>query len=191
MLGVWILGDQLHPEQAALRSAPNGIPVLLVESHHWVARRNYHQQKLVLVWSAMRHFAQDLRHQGYRVTYEEADTFRDPLLAWIRQEKLQHVWVMQPADLPFRQALQSLAESLPTESSCELHILENNHFLWTSAEFIQWAKPRKRLLMEDFYRQGRKRFGILMDGDQPVGGRWNFDHDNRKTPPAGTTFPPP
>ncbi|MEN9271236.1 MAG: cryptochrome/photolyase family protein, partial [Thermostichales cyanobacterium HHBFW_bins_127] len=184
-LGVWILGDQLHPHHPALPPPPT--PILMVESHHWVEQRNYHQQKLVLVWSAMRHRAAELQQQGYRVTYQEAPNFRDPLLEWIGQEGITHVHLMTPADIPFRQHLQALWPGIPAE----LVWVENNQFLWSADEFSHWARGRKRLLMEDFYRLGRKKYQILMDGDQPVGGRWNFDADNRKTPPPGATFPPP
>jgi len=185
--GVWVLGDQLHPQQAALAVVPPPASVLLIESHDWVEQRNYHQQKLVLVWSAMRHFAQTLQQQGYTVTYSEANTFRDPLLTWIQTHNLTRVVIMTPADRPMRQHIQDIWVGIPAE----LVWIENNHFLWSGRAFIDWAQKRKRLLMEDFYRLSRRKFTILMDGDQPLGGRWNFDHDNRKTPPPGTVFPPP
>ncbi|MEN9205056.1 MAG: cryptochrome/photolyase family protein, partial [Thermostichales cyanobacterium DRC_bins_46] len=184
-LGVWILGDQLHPHHPALTPPPT--PILMVESHHWVEQRNYHQQKLVLVWSAMRHRAAELQQQGYRVTYQEAPNFRDPLLEWIGQEGITHVHLMTPADIPFRQHLQALWPGIPAE----LVWVENNQFLWSADEFSHWARGRKRLLMEDFYRLGRKKYQILMDGDRPLGGRWNFDADNRKTPPPGAPLSPP
>ncbi|MEN9221353.1 MAG: cryptochrome/photolyase family protein [Thermostichus sp. BF3_bins_97] len=189
--GVWILGDQLHPQQAALASLaavpPERIPVILIESSAWANRRNYHQQKLVLVWSAMRHFAQELRDRSYPVTYVEAEGFAEPLQAWAKQEQLRHIRLMQPADLPFRAEVEKLGSQLP----CPISQIENNHFLWTSRQFIGWATGRKRLLMEDFYREGRKRFQILMEGNKPLGGRWNYDSDNRQPPKAGMRYPQP
>ncbi|MCJ2542506.1 cryptochrome/photolyase family protein [Thermostichus vulcanus] len=190
-IGVWILGDQLHPQQAALASlaasVPERIPVILIESSDWANRRNYHQQKLVLVWSAMRHFAQELQNQGYPVTYVESDGFAEPLQAWAQQHQLQQIRLMQPADLPFRSEVDKLGSQLP----CPILQIENNHFLWTSRDFINWAAKRKRLLMEDFYREGRKRFRVLMDGSKPLGGRWNYDRENRKPPKAGIRYPTP
>ncbi len=72
--GIWILGDQLWTEQAALKSCnlSSKIPLILIESLQHIQVRPYHRQKLVLVWSAMRHFAQDLKEKGLSVTYIEA-----------------------------------------------------------------------------------------------------------------------
>ncbi|MEN9209582.1 MAG: cryptochrome/photolyase family protein [Thermostichus sp. DG_1_6_bins_120] len=189
--GVWILGDQLHLQQAALVSLaalpPPQIPVILIESSRWAEGRNYHQQKLVLVWSAMRHFAQELRNLGYPVTYVESEGFTEPLQAWACQYQLEQIRLMQPADFPFRAEVEKLASQLP----CPIVQLENNHFLWRGEEFINWAKGRKRLLMEDFYREGRQRWQVLMEGDKPLGGRWNYDKENRKPPKAGIRYPAP
>jgi len=189
--GVWILPDQLHPQQAALASLsdlpPHRVPVLFIESHAWASSRNHHQQKLVLVWSAMRHFAQELQQRGHPVTYVEAEGYAEPLQAWARQNRLQQIRLMQPADIPVREEVEKLRSVLP----CPRLVLENNHFLWTARQFIDWALGRKRLLLEDFYRQGRKRFRILMDGSQPLGGRWNYDRENRQPPQPGRRYPPP
>ncbi len=85
---------------------------------------------------------------------------------------------MMPNDIPFVQLIQNL--KLP----CQITLVPNHHFLWNAEEFKNWGKRRKRLLMEDFYREGRRRFQILMQEDKPVGGQWNFDKDNRQ-PPKG------
>lgn len=187
-IGVWVLGDQLSATQAALQSCDRQrekTPVILIESLHHIRERPYHRQKLVLVWSAMRHFAQELRNAGWPLTYSPAaDNFEHPLQAWIEDNGITELRVMAPHDRPFAQLLQNL--TLP----CKITLIPNNHFLWSEVEFKQWANGRKRLLMEDFYRQGRKRFHILMEGNQPVGGQWNFDKQNRK-PPKGSLETPP
>ncbi len=190
-IGIWILGDQLAADQAALQQA-NGsrYPVILIESTDYARQRPYHRQKLVLVWSAMRHFAAELRDRGWSVTYELASTFQDPLLNWIDTEGIDNLWIMEPSDRPFRRLIEQL--DLP----CKITWIPNNQFLWTSEDFQQWASRRKSLLMESFYREGRKRFDVLMDGKDPVGGQWNLDKQNRKPPkgkldpPSPLTFPP-
>lgn len=115
--GVWILSDQLHPQQSALASLsalpPHRVPVLLVESHAWASSRNHHQQKLVLVWSAMRHFAQELQQRGHPVTYAEAEDYAEPLQAWARQHRLQQIRLMQPTDIPVRDEVEKLRSALP------------------------------------------------------------------------------
>ncbi|MGG6294797.1 cryptochrome/photolyase family protein [Leptolyngbya sp. AN02str] len=187
-IGVWILGDQLWSEQAALQRraiAKSNTPVILIESRQWVQVRSYHRQKLVLVWSAMRHFAEELRTDGWSVTYNIAEEFETPLNAWIQAEGITELFVMQPNDRPFVALLRSL------ELPCQLTLVPNNRFLWTADEFGQWAKGRKNLLMEYFYREGRQRFQVLMEGKQPIAGRWNFDKENRKPPKGKLDTPEP
>ena len=91
-IGIWVLGDQLWHEQTALQSCrPQKAEtrVLLIESAHHARERPYHRQKLVLVWSAMRHFAEELRQVGWIVTYEVAESFDPPLLE-LAQSKPNH-----------------------------------------------------------------------------------------------------
>ena len=175
-VGVWILGDQLWLGQSALeRSAADkeNTPVILIESLSHVKERRYHKQKLVLVWSAMRHFTEELKDEGWQVTYQTAESFEKPLKAWIKKNQIDDLRVMEPADRPFKTLLNNL------ELSCEIEQTPNNHFLWSTQDFEKWAASRKSLLMESFYREGRKRFDILMNGKKPVGEKWNFDKENR------------
>lgn len=183
-IGIWILGDQLWSGQSALQSAvPQQTPVLFIESLHHAQKLPYHLQKLVLVWSAMRHFAEELRQAGWSVTYAQAEDFETPLLDWIKQYQITELRVMTPTDRPFTQLIQRL--DLP----CAVTLTPNNRFIWQDQEFIDWAKSHKRLLMEDFYREGRQRFNVLMQDKHPVGGRWNFDRENRKPPKGKLTLP--
>ena len=185
-VGIWVLGDQLWVGQSALESCEadkENTPVIMIESLSHVKERRYHQQKLVLVWSAMRHFAQALSADGWQVTYEIAESFEEPLEAWVKENEIDKLRVMEPADRPFKELLDTL------KLDCSLTQTPNNHFLWSTDEFETWAATRKSLLMESFYREGRKRFNILMNGKKPVGEKWNFDKENRK-PPKGKISPP-
>jgi deoxyribodipyrimidine photolyase-related protein len=185
-VGLWILGDQLSLNQAALHSSNlQKNPLILIESLDFIRQRPYHKQKLVLVWSAMRHFARQLQADGWDVTYSVSDDFETPLINWINTNKITELRVMKPADKPFELLVNNL--NLP----CKIKAIANNSFLWSESDFSQWADGRKRLLMEDFYREGRKRFNILMDGDRPLGGEWNFDKQNRKPPKQNLNPPPP
>jgi deoxyribodipyrimidine photolyase-related protein len=185
-IGIWVLGDQLWAEQAALascREIKTQTPVLLIESVDYARQRHYHHQKLVLVWSAMRHFANELRNDGWPVSYEMAEDFETSLRTWIQRHQVKELRLMAPQDRAFTQFIHQL------DLDCPVKILPNNHFLWTVQEFQKWAASRKRLLLEDFYRAGRKRFGILMEGDRPRGGQWNYDQQNRQ-PPKSKLQPP-
>lgn len=186
-VGVWVLGDQLWAGQAALQSCageqPN-IPVILIESLSHVEAIPYHLQKVVLVWSAMRHFAEELRQANWQVSYyHTAENFHAALREWVEQHGITELRLMAPSDRPFAQLIQSL--DLP----CQVTLIPNNCFLWGVQDFQAWASSRKRLLMEDFYRESRRRFQVLMDGKQPIGGRWNFDQENRKPPKGGLKTP--
>jgi deoxyribodipyrimidine photolyase-related protein len=200
MKGIWILGDQLNPDHPALlalqrelgqHGARSHCRVLLIESTSVLGLRAYHQQKLVLVWSAMRHFAAELAADGWMVDYREAESFGEALAAWIAEQGIAELEVMEPAERPFRQAIEHLNLPIP------LHWTASNAFLWSREEFASWARPYKQLRLELFYRESRRRFGVLMDpaaepaGTQPLGGQWNYDHDNRKAPPRGLTGPEP
>lgn len=185
-IGVWVLGDQLWVGQSALQSClqqHRQTPVLFVESLQHAQKLPYHLQKLVLVWSAMRHFAEELRQAGWTVDYRQAEDFQTPLLQWVQQHCITELRIMAPVDRPFAQLIQQL--SLP----CAVTFTPNNRFIWQDQEFVDWARSRKRLLMEDFYREGRRRLNILMNGKQPVGDRWNFDRENRKPPKGKLVLP--
>jgi deoxyribodipyrimidine photolyase-related protein len=189
-LGIWVLGDQLHAGQAALASAdPADCRVLLVESTSVLAERAYHRQKLVLVWSAMRHFAEELQQAGWRVDHRQADSFAAAVREWIGEHGIRELRIMEPADRGFRTAIERL--QLPIA----LVWLPSNAFLWSREAFATWAQGYRQLRLELFYREGRRRFGVLMEGEgkqaQPRGGQWNFDQENRKAPPKGLQGPPP
>jgi deoxyribodipyrimidine photolyase-related protein len=187
--GIWILGDQLHPQQTALATHWHNrhrVSVIFIESLEYAQQRPYHQQKLIFIWSAMRHFAAELRQQGWSVSYfPAAACFFDPLSHWIEENQISELWMMAPSDRSFAEAIYQF--SLP----CKIIFTENNNFLWSREEFTQWQKGRKRWLMEDFYRQGRRKFQILMASDRPVGGTWNLDKENRRPPKKGESLQTP
>ncbi|KEF43517.1 MAG: deoxyribodipyrimidine photolyase [Cyanobium sp. CACIAM 14] len=186
--GVWVLGDQLHPGQAALADQDRSrVRVLLIESAAWPSGRPVHVQKLVLVWSAMRHFAAELRLAGWSVDHLEVEDFGEALRSWIAREGIRELRLMEPADRPFRRMVEALA--LPVT----LVWVPSNAFLWSRSAFAAWASGRRQLRMETFYREGRRRFGVLMaeGGEQPLGDRWNYDQENRRPPGRGLVGPEP
>ena len=135
-IGIWVLGDQLNLQQAALAGAdPSTARVLLLESSSVVERRAYHAQKLVLVWSAMRHFAADLRAQGWTVDYLETERFSSALGEWVEHHGIQELHVMEPVDRGFRAAIERLSLPLP------VHWIANNAFLWLS--LIHISEPTR------------------------------------------------
>jgi deoxyribodipyrimidine photolyase-related protein len=158
-----------------------------VESLQVANRRPYHKQKLVLIWSAMRHFARELEERGISVAYHAERrsglmTFKE----FISELEPERVLLLDTAE--FGRA-QHIAQRV-RELGCVAEILPNDMFICNKADFSDWAIRRKQLRLEDFYRWERRRTGLLMDGSKPSGDRWNFDRENRKSPPKGHAYPP-
>jgi len=181
---VLVLGDQLCPAVAALRAAdPANSVVLMAEVAAEAGYVPHHKKKIAFLFSAMRHFADELRGLGWTVDYV---TFDDPansgslsgeLLRASARHGTSAVKVTEPGEWRVLEELRALDTALDVE------IFSDDRFVASHAEFEGWAKGRKALRMEYFYREMRRKTGLLMNGDEPEGGQWNFDHDNRK--PAG------
>lgn len=167
---LWLFGDQLgaHFYDAA---AHKHREIVLIESTRALGRRPYHRQKLHLVLSAMRHLAAEL---GKRVTVVRAATYREGLLDFGRP-----VVVHEPGS----HAAAGLVASLQQEGLVA-RVLATPGFVRSRTDFEQWAVSRRRFRMEDFYRDQRRAFDVLMESDgTPTGGRWSFDTANRRPPP--------
>ena len=176
---VLVLGDQLTPDIAALRAADKARDVVVLAEVLAEGRAvPHHPQKIALILSAMRHFAEDLRAQGWRVAYARLDdpdnsqSIPGELLRRAAETGAGEVLATRPGDWRLIAALEAVPLSL--------RLLPDDRFLCPEADFALWAKGRKQLRMEHFYREMRRRTGLLMEGDAPVGGRWNFDAENRK-----------
>jgi deoxyribodipyrimidine photolyase-related protein len=161
----WLFADQLGPH---FLDQP-GQPTLLVESRCAFARRPLHRRKAHLILSALRHRAAELDD----AVLIQADSYREAR-AIVGGE----LTVCGPTSWAARR----LTSTLP-----DVTVLAARGFGTGEEEFAAWASRRggRRLLLEDFYRDARSRLGILMDGGEPAGGRWNFDADNREPPPPG------
>lgn len=173
---IWVLGDQLNRSHGALAEAvPGRDRVLLVESEALLRSRRWHAQRLHLVLTAMRRFARKCAAAGFEVDLRRAPTLAEGVAAHRRDHRVGRIRVAHPTSY----AALRLARTL----DCE--VTPNDLFLTTPEEFAAWARSRRRLRMEDFYREMRRRTGLLMDGSEPIGGRWNFDDQNRAGPPSG------
>lgn len=171
-----VLGDQLSHDNPALEGAER---VLLVESRTVLARLRYHRQRRHLVLSAMRHFAAELRERGGPEVVERRGEQRmaDVLRDWPGE-----VRCAEPNSLAAQPRLRRLG----------VRFVKSTQFLTDPDDFADWADGRKRLVMEDFYRDQRRRLGLLVDEEgRPEGGRWNFDRENRRPGKAGLRAPEP
>ncbi len=180
---VWVLGDQLNRRLGPLASArPGRERVLLVTSRTLVGGRRWHRQRLHLVLSAMAHFAAELRAEGFEVDHRVAPSLARGLADHCVEYDVERVVAMDPTSWGGSALLRRLEP---------VTVVANAQFLCPSDVFARWTAGRARSTMEDFYRWRRAETGVLMDGDEPCGGRWNFDHDNREPPPTdGRAWPP-
>ncbi len=179
---VWVLGDQLNRRIGALADrTPDDCRVLLVESSRKLASKRWHRQRLHLVVSAMHHFAAELEAEGFEVDHRQAPTLAAGVGAHCDEYGVDHVIAMEPMSWDGRDLLDRLG----------VETVANDQFLCSYHDFAEWAESRTNLRMEDFYRWQRTRLDVFMDGDEPEGGRWNYDADNRERPPKdGRAWPP-
>lgn len=183
-----VLGDQLTWSLASLADCdPACDVVLMVEVAAEATYVRHHKQKIALIFSAMRHFAESLRGEGITVDYvmlddpANAGSFEGELRRAIRRHKPDAIVVTEPGEWRVWQMMLEWRESL----AVPVEIRADDRFVATRDEFAAWAKGRKTYRMEFFYREMRRKTGLLMEGDAPVGGQWNFDAENRKSLPAG------
>jgi deoxyribodipyrimidine photolyase-related protein len=170
-----ILGDQLMRDNPALEGADR---VVFVESTAGMRRLRSHRRRVHLVLSGMRHFADELRSAG---TVEVVERRGAASLA-AGLEGLDDVVCAAPNSAGARRGLERLG----------VRQVASNQFLTDPDAFGDWAGGRKRLVMEDFYREQRRRFDVLLDANgEPEGGRWNFDADNRRPPVKDLRAPDP
>lgn len=180
---VWVLGDQLDRSLGALGDAtPGTARVVMVESAAKMASQPWHRQRAHLIVTAMRRFAGDLVDEGFEVDYRHALTLATGLAGHVADYSPTRVVATEANSFDGQRLLDDLG----------VVSVASDHFLCHRNDFAQWASGRKLLRMEDFYRFQRRRLGYLMDGDEPAGGRWNFDTDNREPPPTdGRAWPTP
>jgi deoxyribodipyrimidine photolyase-related protein len=194
----WLFGDQLGPHFLDPgHGGPDAqAPVVMIEARSVLRRRRFHRAKAQLVLSAMRHRAAEL---GDRVTYVRAETYAQGLEQALggrlsrRAPSTLDEGTAQPGELS---ADGRLTVCHPTSRRAwefvrtfdRVQVLPAKGFLVDRADFEEWTGrgSGQSLRMEGFYRWVRGRYGLLMNGDQPAGGRWNLDHDNREPPPRGS-----
>ncbi len=175
------LGDQLNSDAAVFDNFDRDKDAVWMAevgqeaTHVWS-----HKARIALFLAAMRHFAEELRRSGVSVQYRYLDqhacrTLGEALSADIERLQPEHVLVTQPGD---HRVLQELRRTVRVAGK-RLVIVRDRHFFDSPERFRVWARDRKRLRLEDYYRALRRDHHVLMDGDEPVGGTWNLDSENR------------
>ena len=187
-----ILGDQLSLDVAALKDIDRTKDhVLMMEVVGECTSVKHHKQKIILILSAMRHFAQALRDDGISVDYVALDapqnsgSFSGEVERAIKRLKPQRLVVTAPSEWRVLKE----AESWQALFGLPVEILDDDRFFATPQRFAQWAHGKRAWRMEYFYREMRVEHDLLMEGDKPLGGAWNFDAENRKALPSTLFLP--
>jgi deoxyribodipyrimidine photolyase-related protein len=187
-----ILGDQLTQDLSSLRDADQSNSVILMaEVAAEATYVKHHKKKIAFLFSAMRHFADALQRSGWTVEYsrfndpENSGSLAGEVVRTAARHEASAVRLTEPGEWRLREELRAL------DAAFDLEMLPDDRFIASHAEFESWAAGRKSLRMEYFYREMRRKTGLLMSGDHPEGGQWNFDHDNRKATARDRAVPQP
>ena len=187
---VLVLADQLTHTLSALEHADKADDVIVMaEVADEASYVRHHPKKIAFLFSAMRHFAHELREAGWTVRYAALDDAENTgsivgeLLRAASDTGASRVLSTECGEWRLISALE--------DAPLEVTVLPDTRFIASHKRFEDWAEGRKQLRMEYFYREMRRDTGLLMEGDKPVGGKWNFDHDNRKPAPDEVTFDGP
>jgi len=173
---VLLLNDHLNRDYGALKGAtPKTHQILCVESERMLQTRSWHIQRLFFLISARDHFLQELREEGFTVTFIRSADTRSGIDEFRNKNPAVEIISAEPSSHKQYESLKAAGISF----------VDNDFFLTSRTLFAQWASAQKSLVMENFYRAQRVRLDVLMEGSSPVGGKWNYDADNRLPPPKG------
>ena len=187
-----VLGDQLTPGLSALEGLdPKRDRVLMMEVLAECTYVPHHPQKIILILSAMRHFARALEARGVKVDYIRLDdpantqSFAGEVARAVARHRPERIIATHPGEWRVLQDMEAWEKAL----GLPVEILPDHRFICDLPRFRAWAKGRKQYRMEFFYREMRRETALLMEGDEPAGGAWNYDAENRASLPAGVTPP--
>ena len=187
---VLVLGDQLSHVLSSIRMAEKGRDVVVMaEVMDEATYVPHHPKKIALVLAAMRKFASALKDDGWTVAYAKLDdeanagSITGELVRRASEFDADEIIATIPGEWRLIDALNDLP--------LVVRQLPDDRFVTSPKEFADWAEGRKELRMEWFYRQVRRKTGLLMEDGEPVGGKWNYDSENRKPAPQDTRSPEP
>ena len=187
-----ILGDQLNEKHSWFDQVNPEVTYVMAEMRQETDYTTHHIQKVMAFFAAMRHFADMLKKKGHIVKYYRIGDPENP-------QQLQGIITREieitGADffeyqLPDEYRLDLQLDEICSALKIPSKYTDSEHFYSERKTLADFFNGKKQLLMESFYRMMRKKFGILMQGVTPVGGQWNFDHNNRKKWSGNPPIPP-
>ena len=188
------MGDQLSKNISSLKDCNKSEDsILICEVWNEATYVKHHKKKIAFLFSAMRHFAEELEDNGYRVLYtkledkQNSGSLKSEIARALKQQKYDQIVVTHPGEYRVEDDIKGWA----TDFEITVEIRVDDRFLCSPDDFALWAKGRKQLRMEYFYREMRKKYNLLMEGNEPEGGQWNYDLKNRKPPKENLLIPEP
>lgn len=176
-----LLGDQLNSEHSWFQEVNSDVIYVMAEMRQETDYVKHHIQKVAAFFLSMRNFSEELTKRGHHVVYYKISDANNPhnleqlILDLVEENEIEHFEYQFPDEYRLDEQLKYICEklSIPTKA------VESKHFYTSRNELADFFKGKKQLLMESFYRMMRKKHDVLMVGDQPLDGKWNFDHNNR------------
>lgn len=186
----FICGDQLSMGISSLKGCDKESDyILMCEVRDECQTPKHHKSKIAFILSAMRHFAIRLEGEGFRVRYVKLDdpnnthSFKGEIIRFCQEVGVTEVVITHPGEYRVLKDIRSLSGGI------NVTLLEDTRFLCSMNDFARFAEGKKTLLMEPFYRLMRQKYDILMENGKPIGGKWNYDSENRKPPAKGLKIP--
>lgn len=180
-----ILGDQLNHQHSWFEKVDNDVYHVLMEMRQETDYVNHHIQKIIGFFTAMRSFSKTLKEQGHQVIYYQLDnpknkqSLTENLLQIIQELSIEKFEYQLPDEYRLDEQLKGFCQKIKIATG----FTDTEHFLTERHELADFFKGKKTYLMESFYRSMRKKYHIMMDGNKPITGKWNYDKENRKKLP--------
>ncbi|CAM2828688.1 deoxyribodipyrimidine photolyase-related protein [Flavobacterium frigoris] len=188
-----VLGDQLNSNHSWFKAVDDSVTYVMMEIRTETDYASHHIQKVVGIFSAMRSFSKELKLNKHNIIYinlvdvNNLQSFENNIENLISKHNFTHFEYQLPDEFRVDEALKNLCKVIAISSS----IADSEHFFTTRNELEHFFEGKKTFVMENFYRMLRKKHNVLMEGNQPLTGKWNYDSDNRKKLPKNHKPTPP
>ena len=184
------LGNQLFPLKYLSRFKNDHL-FFMAEDHGLCTYEKHHKLKILLFLSSMRSYADNLKNNNFKITYSKIDNsdskvdYIAKIQKILKKNKINEISFFEIEDKPFEKKILNFIK----KNKIKLNIIKTPMFLNSREDFKKYLSKSKKPFMAVFYKETRKKMNILMNGEDPVGGKWSFDEDNRKKLPKGTRIP--
>ncbi len=180
-----VFPHQLFQESPLLK---NGYDIYIIEEHLFFKQYNFHKQKIAFHRASMKAYQNYLESLKLKTHYIDADNPLADIRNFskeIASKNIQSINVIEPSDDWLSQRLNKLTEN------CVVKYYQNPQFFNSKKDLAAFfRKDKKTFFQTSFYKEQRKKLNILIDKEQqPIGGKWTFDSENRKKYPRNKIPP--